>query len=564
MRNNKRGILLLLCFGLICAVGAADSPIRTPAERCGFTAYSQYEDVGIFLSRLDAAADRMTLRVVGRTLPGRNYGAKDLYLVILSANGAFSPATLDRSKPTVYFVAAKHGNEQSAKESVLQLIRDLAVGDLRSLLDTVNVLVLPQPNPYGNQFGQRRNEQDLDLNRDQVKLESPESETINRVFAEWMPEVTMDIHEKGDDYYRVSIGCVSNANIHADLQTFSRKTILKEVETGLRSKRITFQEYLITQQMGIDSSAGVTYRPEESAGGQLMKRYSTSDLNDGRNSPGIYETLSFIQEGASRHDLETLKDRTRWQYFGIRYFVESTARHAAEILDLVRFRRASLLEKAKTYSENDTVHLRMKYARDTGEPTRMIRKFVRSESPVRGVLKVDKKAGETLTAADLLPYRGNPEVRVEEELVKNWFPLVEPTVSVPRPLGYIIPGGLQMVVETLLKHGVTLQVLTEDVSVEAEVYRVTAIEPAEYDYLPPSSISVEKEERTLLAKRGDYYVSCVQPAANLIPCLLEPETQYGLIRYQALQLVPEAGDFFPVIRIIRRQKMECVPYRNWR
>ncbi|MCJ7681847.1 MAG: DUF2817 domain-containing protein, partial [Candidatus Aminicenantes bacterium] len=537
MKNKKMGILMLLCIGLISVAGSSDLTIRTPAERSGFTSYSQYEEIGIFLSRLDAATDRMTLRVVGRTLPVRNYDARDLYLVILSANGAHSPETLDRSKPTVFFAAAKHGNEQSAKESVLQLVRDLAVGDLVSLLDTVNVLVLPQPNPYGNRFDQRRNEQDLDLNRDQVKLESPESETINRVFVEWMPEVTMDIHEKGDDYYRVSVGCVSNANIHADLQAFSRKVILKEVETGLRSKRITFQEYLITQQMGIDSSAGVTYRPEDSAGGQMMKRYSTSDLNDGRNSPGIYETLSFIQEGASRHDLKTLKDRTRWQYFGIRSFIESTARHAAEILDLVRSRRATLLEKAKTYSENDAVHLRMKYARDPNEPTLTIKKFVRSESPVRGVLKVDKKAGDTLTVADLLPHRGDPEVRIEEELVRNWFPLVEPTDSVPRPLGYIIPGERGLVVETLLKHGVAVQVLTEDVSVEAEVYRVAAIEPAEYDYLPPPSISVIKEVRTIPAKHGDFYVSCSQPAANLIPCLLEPETQYGLIRYQSLQLV---------------------------
>ena len=553
-----------MCFGMMGTVGAADLTIQTPAERCGFTSYSQYEEIGLFLSRLSAASDRISLRIVGRTHPDRNYEARDLTLVILSAEGADSPATLHRDKPTVYFVAAKHGNEQSAKEAVLQLIRDLAVGDLRPLLDSINVLVLPQANPFGNRFDQRSNEQDLDLNRDQVKLESPESETINRVFVEWMPEVTLDIHEKGDDYYRVSIGCVSNANIHKDLERFSRETILKEVEAGLRSKRITFQEYLITQRMGIDSSAGVTYRPEDSGAGQMMKRYSTSDLNDGRNSPGIYETLSFIQEGASRHDLETLKDRTRWQYFGLRTFIESAARHAAEIRDLVRSRRAELLERAKTYSENDPVHLRMKYARDPKNPTLTIKKFVRSASPVRGVLKVDKKAGETLTAADLLPHRGDRDVRIEDERVRNWFPLVEPTISVPRPLGYLIPAEMSLVVETLLKHGVVVQVLTKDVSLAAEVYHVKSIEPAGYDYLPPSSISLEKENREILAKQGDYYISCVQPAANLIPCLLEPETQYGFIRYRIFKLVPETGDYFPIKRIVKKQNMERVTYRNWR
>ena len=68
----------------------------------------------------------------------------------------------------------------------------------------------------------------------------------------------------------------------------------------------------------MDTSAGAALRPEDLAGPrEEMKRYSTTDLNDGRNSLGIFETLSFIQEGASRHDLETLKGRTAWQYRGL-------------------------------------------------------------------------------------------------------------------------------------------------------------------------------------------------------------------------------------------------------
>jgi hypothetical protein len=50
-----------------------------------------------------------------------------------------------------------------------------------------------------------------------------------------------------------------------------------------------------------------------------MKRYSTTDLNDGRNSPGIYETFSFVREVASKYDIETLEVRTRYQYYGIRF-----------------------------------------------------------------------------------------------------------------------------------------------------------------------------------------------------------------------------------------------------
>ena len=374
---------------------------RTPAESDNFTAYSQYGDIGRFISRLDYLSPQLTVRIVGRTLPSAKVPAQDLFLCILSEEGAQSPDELNREKPTLYIVAAKHGNEQSAKEAALQFLRDVAVGELSSLLPKINILLLPQANPYGNLLDQRRNEQDLDLNRDHVKLESPEAEAITGVFRAWMPEVTIDLHEKGDDYYRVNIGCVSNANIHPQLLAFSRGTILREVSKALEDRKITFHEYLITQEIGIDSSAGVRYRPEDLEGRKTMYRYSTTDLNDGRNSPGIYETMSFIQEIPSFHDLKTLKQRTAWQYWGLRLFAESIARHGGEIKNLVSRLRGELLARAAGYEESDQVHLRMAYARDPGQPELTIKRFARNPGPARMILKVDKKAGDVLNPGDV-------------------------------------------------------------------------------------------------------------------------------------------------------------------
>ncbi len=541
----------------------AEETIKTPVEACNFVQYSQHEDIVQFLSRLDHLSQELEVRIVGRTLPAQDFGAKDLLLCILTEEGVDSPAELDRSKPTFYLVAAKHGNEQSAKESALELVRDLAIGDLRPLLKHVNVLVLPTANPYGNFRDQRRNEQDLDLNRDQVKLESPETEAINRIFRTWMPEVTLDVHEKGDDYYRVSIGCVSNVNIHERLQAFQRDVLLAETAAALEAKEITFHEYLITQAMGIDSSAGVSYGQGSTAGRQQMKRFSTTDLNDGRNSLGIYETLSFIQEGASRHDLATLRERTEYQYQGIRLLLERVARNGEEIILLVRGLREDLVARAASFAADDMVHLRMRYARDPEDPVLVIKQFRRSRSPIRGILTRDKKAGEPLTAADIQPNPAGSEYQVIEQRIENWFPLVEPTLSVARPLGYIVPAVHRDVIETLVKHGLELRMFTADVPVEAEAYQITDIVPAEYDYLAPQRIEVERTAIRAVVKRGDIYVSCAQPAANLIPCLLEPQSQYGLIRYWSYRLVPEKGDVFPLLRVIGPGDMPLVPFRSW-
>lgn len=554
------GILGLIFFGMSLHAGS----LQTPAELTNFTRYSQHEEISRFLSESDHLSGELTVQIIGQTKDTREYGAKDLYLCIITEKGWDSPQKLNREKPTVLLIASQHGNEQSAKEAALQLVRDLCTGNLKPLLKKINVLIIPQANPYGNQLDQRRNEQDLDLNRDHVKLESPEVKAIHRIFRLWMPEVTMDIHEKGDDYYRVSIGCVSNPNIHQSLQDFSRNTLLAEVEKSLGEKKITFFEYLITQRMGVDSSAGVRYRPGDQGREETMKRYSTTDLNDGRNSLGIYESLSFIQEVSSRHDIETLEERTRWQYFGIRFLLESVARHAEEIGRMVHGLRMKLVDKAENFSRDDVVHLRMEYARDDQRPTLTIKKFERAERPIRGILNVDKRAGETVSMEDLSPYPYPSRYKVVEEIVRNWFPKVIPTLSVPRPLGYVIPAAHMDILETLLDHDLKVDMFTRDINLDVEAYLVEEVLPSKYDYLPPEKIEVERRSLQTVIKRGDFYVSCAQPGANLIPCLLEPQSQYGLIRYWKFDIVPRAGDIFPFYRVVAVEDLPLIPYKNWK
>jgi hypothetical protein len=562
---TRRGCLALIAVASFCheAERAQAQLVRTPAEEQGYSQYSQHEDIARFLSVLDHASRETAVRVVGRTRHSSAYPAKDLYAVVLSSNAAAEPKELDRSKATVMLTASQHGNEQSAKEAALRLIRDVATSNLKPLLEVLNLVVMPQCNPYGNWADVRENEIGLDMNRDHVKLESEGVRAIHRAFRAYMPEVTLDVHEQGDNYYRVSIGCVSNLNADPALQELSRRSILAEVEAALAKQRVTFFEYLVTQEMGLDSSAGVRYRQEELAGRARMTRYSTTDLNDGRNSLGIFQTLSFIQEGASRHDLETLRDRTDWQYAGLRAFLQSVASSSGKVVPLVRRLRAADLEAPRTPPEPASVYLRMEYARDAAQPTLSVRRFTQAESPIRGVLKSDKKAGEPVAAADLAGYPYPAKVKVVDEAIQNWFPGVESRLQVARPLGYLLPGRLQEAVETLLRHGIEVSLFTRDQEVDGQVYDVTEVTPARLDYLPPERIEVGARDLRTLARRGDFYVSTAQPGASLVAALLEPQSQYGLIRYATYGLVPQRGEVFAVLRITRLQDLALAPYRGW-
>ncbi|MCX7974366.1 MAG: DUF2817 domain-containing protein [Candidatus Aminicenantes bacterium] len=564
MRRRKLFCLFILFLSAsINCLFSQKVKLPTPAEEANFLRYSQTAEIERFLSYIDYLSPEVSVIVAGRTRPVPSFDCRNLYLAIINEEGISSPDKINRRKPTVFIFASQHGNEQSGKEAALQLIRDLALGEMKPLLKKLNFLILPQANPYGNWFDVRVNEQNLDLNRDHVKLEAEETAAIHRVFVTWLPEVTLDLHEKGDDYYRVSIGCVSNLNISEDFQKFSRQVLFPEVSKALEKRRITFFEYLVSQEMGIDSSAGVRYSPQEIAGREIMWRYSTTDLNDGRNSLGIYETLAFIQEVASRRDLPTLAERTRWQYFGVRSLVEAIADQAEEVLKLVTSRRKSLIEKASIYDSHDLIHLRMTYARDELNPTLTIKRFERAESPIRGILKVDKKAGEYLLQNEIEPAPQPDQYKIITEVIKNWFPLVKSELTVIRPLGYIIPAKHGDVIETLLRHGLKVEMITQDRTLEVEAYEVQEVVPSRYDYLPPEKIDVSTRTISILVRKGDFYISCSQLGANLIPCLLEPQSQYGLIRYWSYNLVPEKGNIYAFFRVIKPAELSLVPYRPW-
>jgi len=74
---------------LVAFLGAAD--IKTPAEEVRYASYSQNEDIARFLSRLQSQSEVVKVRLVGRTKEVDDYASKDLYLCLLTEEGAAEP-----------------------------------------------------------------------------------------------------------------------------------------------------------------------------------------------------------------------------------------------------------------------------------------------------------------------------------------------------------------------------------------------------------------------------------------------------------------------------------------
>ena len=148
----------------------------------------------------------------GRTLP----------LVILADPPVSTPAEAAKSgKLVVFAIANIHAGEVDGKEALLMLARDLAMAKEKPLLKSLILVFAPIFNADGNEkitkdnrrsqngptggVGVRVNAAGLDLNRDFVKLDSPEVRALVRFFNKWDPAIFIDCHTTNGSYHRFTI-----------------------------------------------------------------------------------------------------------------------------------------------------------------------------------------------------------------------------------------------------------------------------------------------------------------------------------------------------------------------
>ncbi|MBN2357779.1 DUF2817 domain-containing protein [candidate division KSB1 bacterium] len=542
--NRLKSVFFIL---LILSIGSFAVELATPGEVSRYSHYTTNREIGQFLSRLQALQP-VDLKI---TIIGESSERDPIYMTNFERQTGHNDSLLK-----LFIFATQHGDEQSGKEACLSIIRDIAIGPMNHLLDSLNIYIVPLVNPYGAHHNQRRNGQGLDLNRDHVKLEAPELLALHRIFNEIFPEVTLDVHEKGEDYYLENMGLVSNANIPDTLQRYGRERILPFIENRLQQKNITFHEYLIRQRVDRDDASGARVQRREPRNPEFLYRYSTTDINDGRNSFGIYNTLSFILEGASSGRLDELGDRTQNQYEAMVAWLQYCYQHQSEIAHLVRS------ERVKLVTEPSSVHLRMHYQADADHSPLHIHVLARADDSVLGTLKSDKMEGDEIRWRDIQPLDSKKR-KVVKRTIKDWRPQVTATVSRMPAAAYVIPPGHEQVVRTLIDHNIPLYLLDRDQNAAIEMYRVVQFSPSEADYEAPKTIKVELLSRQSILKTGTIIVPASGRHRNLVPILLEPESGYGLIRYDRYRLAPDEGGFYDVYRLNHMNQLPLVLFQNF-
>lgn len=100
-------------------------------------------------------------------------------------------------KLRVYLQAAIHGNEPAADESVLAFLgkMDAEPSWAKSILEKMDIKILPRYNVDGVAYFQRQLASNLDPNREHLKLMRGQSRKIKRTVSEWNPHIAVDMRK---------------------------------------------------------------------------------------------------------------------------------------------------------------------------------------------------------------------------------------------------------------------------------------------------------------------------------------------------------------------------------
>lgn len=531
IRLAATGILLTAS---ITPLAAADMPL-TKAESSGYTATSTYADVMAFIHELQQRTSRMRVESLGTSTEGR-----DIPLLIIGNPAPASPADLryDR-RAVVYFQANIHAGEVEGKDAALMLARDLTMGEASKYLDRLVVLIAPIFNPDGNEristanrasqngpaggVGVRFNGQNLDLNRDGIKLETPEVQgLVQKVLVRWDPVFFLDAHTHNGSYHQEPVTWVWGLNPNGDPAIFDymADTVWPAIERQMRERYSTATiPHGDFQDVKNPTLGWVPLGPEP--------RYLS-------NYVGLRNRLAVLDEQYPYVDFET---RVKGAHDLMRSFLDFLATHRDEVVALVSKADRRAIVRGANPTASDVFVI-------DAEPAAIDRK-----------LTIQGFEMEVTDTGSRYPQVHPTDVRRTYRDVPYLARYV-PTRTVALPRAYLIAVQDATVIGKLREHGIVVQRLVAPATLNVEAFSVTRLTGSQYSDQGhyPSTVEGTYSQKEVVFPAGSYYVSMAQPLANMAAQLLEPESTDGLAvwnffdRYIAFQWIPQPMEY-PVYRL---------------
>lgn len=492
---------LIIFISLLSIILSCSTELKNIVEKKDFTKMTSYNELIDFIIESENKSDLIDKEFFAVSSQGRKIP------VLKFSSDNFT----NSNKLKVLIFAQQHGNEQSGKEGAILLINELLKPENQYLFDKIDFVLVPQMNPDGSEVNKRRNGNNMDLNRNHLILTEPETIGLHKLFNKYLFEVSMDVHEYspyGKSWkkygYRANndeeVGTLTNINVSSKIRELSNKTYLPYIKKYLNDRHFSYFEYC---------PGG----PPETA----YIRHSTFDINDGRQSFGIQNTFSFIQEGLNGEDnfSDNIEHRAEGQMTGMLGLLEFAYNHKEEIKNLVASERDELINN----NISNTVSIQLDHFKDGSK----------LELP-------------------LLSYYSNKDTVVT---VNDYHPLVKSLYDVKRPQGYLVPKNLTDIIEWADKHSLKYYDYKKLTGEKIEQYHINAIDSIDFEGDIVANPIVQSEVISNTFSENNYiFIPTKQLKNNMIVTALEPKSILGIMQYKEYRYLLD-NKLYPILRVIK-------------
>ena len=520
----------------------SDDKLKSRAELTNYEETTRYEEVLNFIAELQRRSSLIRLESFGKSEEGRS-----LPLMILSDSPISNPRDARGSgKPIVFIMANIHAGEVEGKEAMLHLSRRILFGDLKPLLNKLIILIAPIYNADGNEkistnnrtaqngpiagVGVRENSKNYDLNRDYIKLDSSEARSLVNVLNRWDPHLTVDLHTTNGSYhgYHLTYSQPLNPNTGAAILSYHRDKMLPAITKAmLKNHRLRTYYYGNFPRFTNLPTPGEPTRWEA----------FTHQPRVGQNYHGLRNRLTILSEAYS---YLTFKRRVEVTEKFVEEIFKYAAKNAEEIAQLTK--RADD-ETVRKFSSYETI--------EQGVEFEMRPLPKRVDILIGEVVKVkNPRSGKEMTA--MVEEKFKP-LRMDD------YGTFAAKRSVVAPRAYIFKPdkNLEVVIEKLVQHGITVEELTAPVQTEVDVFTIGNVTRSERAFQNHRQMKItgtyKKENMTFPS--GSIVVRTAQPLGRLVCYLLEAESDDGLVNWNFLDPYLEKGKIFPVYKIMQNANM---------
>lgn len=535
IKFDLRDLILIVLFLIyIPSSLAAEKEPLTVAESSAFTATSRYADVMEFIHRLQEQSSLIRMETLCISTEGRK-----VPLLVIGNPPPTSPLELNSDdRATVYIQANIHAGEVEGKEASLMLARDILHEGPPPYLENLVILIAPIFNADGNELigpdnrrnqagpeqgvGIRYNGQNLDLNRDSMKLESPELQgMVRNVLTRWDPVLLVDCHTTNGSPHQepVTYTWPLNPNGSIPIIEYMREKMMPAINRNLKEKYNT---------LSIPYGNFMDFREPEKGWTNFghQPRFVSNYI-------GLRNRLGILNENYAYADYKT-------RVFGCYHFLLSILdycdSHKDEIVGLVNQADQMTVQKGLNPKGDDLFAVEF------------------------DVKPLEEKITIQGWEIEVVPQeQGRPRVRRTDKEAIYTLPYYSdfvPKRSIGLPHAYLLFPSDELVIEKLFQHGIVVERLEELVTLEVETFQIKEVKGADRLYQGHRVNSVKGEY--VLEKRefpaGTLFVTTAQPLGSLAAYLLEPESDDGLCVWNFFDryLVPQWGRQamnYPVYRL---------------